>query len=163
MAEQVKTYDDWLPPPRRCDVCAAPDVQLVSINGRKSYSCPHCEASTNCHPGSDHPMGFMADLPTRLARSDGHAAFDPLWQEGYMTRDDAYGWLSSALARPKMETHFGMFDMSDSRTAEQLCTGKLSELRAHRQTGLAKAASGYQKYLQQEEKYKLHLNGILLY
>lgn len=46
------------------------------------------------------------------ARIAAHAAFDPLWQSGRMTRRQAYGELARRLGIPKHKAHMQMFDIA---------------------------------------------------
>lgn len=41
----------------------------------------------------------MANAETRIWRTKAHAAFDPLWKSGNMTRDNAYRMISEKLQR----------------------------------------------------------------
>lgn len=56
--------------------------------------------------------GAPAEPGSQLARarSAAHAAFDPLWQSGRMTRSQAYGELARRLGIPKHQAHMQMFD-----------------------------------------------------
>lgn len=44
------------------------------------------------------------------ARIAAHAAFDPLWQSGRMSRNRAYSELARRLGIPKHQAHMQMFD-----------------------------------------------------
>lgn len=55
---------------------------------------------TPAEPGSD----------LAKARIAAHAAFDPLWQSGRMTRSRAYSKLAWRLGIPKHQAHMQMFD-----------------------------------------------------
>ena len=46
------------------------------------------------------------------ARIAAHAAFDPLWQSGRMTRNRAYSELARRLGIPKHQAHMQMFDVA---------------------------------------------------
>jgi hypothetical protein len=37
---------------------------------------------------------FASDDDLRILRGKAHRVFDPLWQDGLMTRSEAYAWLS---------------------------------------------------------------------
>ena len=64
-------------------------------------------------------MGALADEALRDARRAAHAAFDPLWQQGSMTREAAYEWLAGALAIPVLRCRIGRMDLADcSRIVE---------------------------------------------
>lgn len=46
------------------------------------------------------------------ARMRAHAAFDPIWREGYMTRSLAYTWLARKLRISKVNCHMIKFDIA---------------------------------------------------
>lgn len=83
---------------------------------KKFYVCRPCAAYVGCHPGTDIPLGRLADLELRKAKQKAHAAFDPLWlgtllHRPEMKRRAAYVWLAKALGLSEAETHIGMFDV----------------------------------------------------
>ena len=51
-----------------------------------------------------------------------HAAFDPLWKSGQMSRSKAYSLLAQKMGLPKSETHIGMFDVEQCEAVVLLCT-----------------------------------------
>ncbi|HEY1956752.1 MAG TPA: zinc-finger-containing protein [Polyangiaceae bacterium] len=61
------------------------------------WRCARCTAVTGCHPGTTRPLGVPALPQTRTARGRAHAAFDPLWKSGRMTRGEAYAWISKEM------------------------------------------------------------------
>lgn len=65
----------------------------------------------------------------RLARQIAHAWFDLLWEEGFMTRNGAYWWLSEQMEMPFDECHFGNFDAGLCDAAIGIVEAKLIELR----------------------------------
>lgn len=50
---------------------------------------------------------LMKDL--KILRGETHRVFDQLWQEGYMTRTEAYIWLSQAMHLPREKAHIEQF------------------------------------------------------
>lgn len=58
------------------------------------------------------PRGAPAPPGSDLAKARiaAHAAFDPLWQSGRMTRTKAYSELARRLGIPKHLAHMQMFD-----------------------------------------------------
>ena len=48
---------------------------------------------------------------TRRRRAMCHAAFDPLWKRGAMTRNEAYKALAEAMQIDYDDCHIGMFDV----------------------------------------------------
>ena len=84
-----------------------PDLALKSF-----YRCQPCGAHVGCHPGTINPLGRLANAELRAAKQRAHAAFDPLWRSGKMTRGTAYAKLSDALGIPQQECHIGMMDVA---------------------------------------------------
>lgn len=75
------------------------------------YRCLPCDAYVGCHPGTQKPLGRLANAELRRAKSRAHAAFDPLWKNGPMKRSHAYQFLSKRLGIPVQDCHIGMFDL----------------------------------------------------
>lgn len=94
-------------PPTRCDNCLTENVYLTTNReaygphaadpDTRIYRCRLCRASVGCHDGTTAPMGYMADATTRQLRIRAHAAFDPLWRGGPLTRTKAYRMLAEHL------------------------------------------------------------------
>ncbi|MFY9480251.1 MAG: zinc-finger-containing protein [Aquabacterium sp.] len=111
-----------LPVPTTCRHCGA-EVNLVSnaeIYGREygewpwTFMCqgPNCRAYVGLHPFTGIPMGTLATAPIRNARKAAKDLFNPLWQSGQMTRDEAYAWLAGELGIANVEhCHIGWFDV----------------------------------------------------
>ncbi len=117
-----------------CPFCAKP-ARLA--NGAELYPhrddlahklfwlCKPCGAYVGCHPGSEEPLGRLADMETRAARVSAHDAFDALWKTRGMSRGDAYRWLAGALGLPKDACHIGRFSVEQCRQAVRACEGKV--------------------------------------
>lgn len=84
-----------------------PDLSHLNL-----WVCWSCDAWVGCHETGDgqRPLGSLANEETRAARNAAHAAFDPIWQQGEMTRPAAYAWLARALGMHESECHIGMMD-----------------------------------------------------
>lgn len=107
-----------------CSYCQK-DAQLLT--GREVYPhrrdlyaklfwvCSPCKAMVGCHPGTEKPLGRLADAALRAAKQKAHAAFDPLWKEGTMKRGDAYAWLADAMGLARGRAHIGEFDLDQCR------------------------------------------------
>ena len=78
------------------------------------WICKPCDAYVGTHPGTDKPLGRLADENLRSAKRRAHAAFDPLWKSGKMTRKQAYQWLADQMQIAVEDCHIGWFD-------ERLC------------------------------------------
>ena len=123
-----------------CPYCNKP-AELVSgdviyphrpdLAGLNFWLCRPCDAYVGCHrPGAwteqgisdgTMPLGRLANAELRRAKSQAHAAFDPLWGKGKMRRSAAYGWLSKQLGIPKQHCHIGMFDAETCAKVVALC------------------------------------------
>lgn len=113
----------------KCPYCGSPVLLADSIEVYKvrSYgkiwlcsNYPECDAYVGCHQGTDEPLGTPANEALRRARNAAHAAFDPLWQCGGMSRSEAYRRLSVAMGIPKEKCHIAMFDEEQCREAVEL-------------------------------------------
>lgn len=60
--------------------------------------------------------------PLARARCQAHAAFDPKWQSGSMTRTEAYAWLAKELGISKKACHMLNFDMEMCLRVVSICT-----------------------------------------
>lgn len=116
----VARITDPLPPPTICRFCGG-GVSLVNnaqfYGGREygwplAYACCQCGARVGCHPGTDIPLGTLADKATMRARRAAHDAFDPLWRDqGKGMRKKAYEALSKAMGRPN--AHISWMDTAE--------------------------------------------------
>lgn len=109
--------------PPRCERCkrAAEFVNNEVVHGIPVgkwpyiWRCPSCGDYVGCHEFTQKPKGTLADRKTREARIAAHLAFDPIWQGGALSREDAYAWLASQLGKRPHEVHIG-------RMGLRLCT-----------------------------------------
>jgi len=76
------------------------------------WVCTPCGARVGCHPGTDKPLGDLADANLRDARAAAHRALDRVWGDGSMTRGQAYRWLAGAIKVKPSRCHIGQFDES---------------------------------------------------
>lgn len=118
--EAIARVRETLPVPTNCRFCGGA-VELVNnamfYGGREygwpfAYACFACGARVGCHPGTDIPLGTLADKATMQARRAAHAAFDPLWQnKGVGVRKRAYQALSKAMG--KNAAHISWMDADE--------------------------------------------------
>ena len=76
------------------------------------YVCaryPACDAYVSAHRDSHLPMGTLANRSLRWKRRQAHIALNQLWEQGLMTRKEAYRWLQVQLGLPESEAHIGRF------------------------------------------------------
>ncbi|HXI01805.1 MAG TPA: zinc-finger-containing protein, partial [Candidatus Saccharimonadales bacterium] len=95
-----------------------------ALAGHRFYGCsrfPHCRGTHGAHQETGEPLGIPGDRATKDARIRAHAAFDPLWKDGSMRRNDAYYWLSRALGIPRKDVHIGLFDTETCERVVSLC------------------------------------------
>ena len=114
-----------------CPYCSQP-AKLVTgqdiyphrrdLWAKKFWQCAPCDAYVGCHQGGEIPLGRLANAELRAAKMRAHAAFDPLWKEGTMSRTEAYAWLSRTLGIPGKECHIGMFDVDRCRKVVDACS-----------------------------------------
>lgn len=124
-----------LPAPIDCRLCGG-EVEIVNnseIYGRSygdwpwAYRCRNCGAYVGMHPYTAIPLGTLADGATRDARRRAKDVFNPLWQQGSMTRTEAYTWLASHLGVAVAACHIGWFDVE---MCEQVVTIIRKEMRS---------------------------------
>jgi len=97
--------------------CAAP--------GEEVYVCaryPVCNAYVSAHRDSHLPMGTLADRSLRQKRRQAHIALNQLWEQGLMTRKEAYRWLQVQLGLPESEAHIGHFSEFRCEQVIRLCS-----------------------------------------
>lgn len=91
--------------------------------------CELCDAWVGCHPGTDVPLGRLADADLRTAKQRAHAAFDPLWKKK-MERDQCgkgaarragYTWLAEQLGIRREDCHIGMMDVALCERVVEVC------------------------------------------
>ncbi|EFQ8878640.1 hypothetical protein H0J13_004560 [Salmonella enterica] len=111
--------------PSRCDNCLSNRVEQTQndrVYGRaygtwpEIYYCNDCGAYVGCHEKTLIPLGRMADGKTRVLRVKAHAAFDPLWQSGSMSRTKAYLQLSRKLGIDIKDCHIAMLSDAQLQT-----------------------------------------------
>lgn len=121
---------DRLPIPAVCPHCQA-RVTLASnseVYGRTYgdwpwiYLCQNadCRAYVGTHPETNLPLGTLATAAIRAARKTAKTQFNALWENGQMSRTDAYAWLAGALGIPVAACHFGWFDEAQCARAVEV-------------------------------------------
>ncbi len=133
----VRKVKNVLPVPTECRYCKAP-VALSNnsrIYGRSYgtwpwvYHCTKCDSHVGTHPGTDIPLGTLADAPLRKHRSAFKDTFNPLWVNslgGRWSRTKAYTWLAGVMKIPVHQCHGAWFDEAQCIAATQYCRVQLS-------------------------------------
>lgn len=99
------------------------------LSGKRFFACTPCGAWVGCHPNGK-PLGRLANAELRRAKQYVHAAFDPIWRSGELSRSRAYAWLARALNISTAECHIGMFDVERCRAAYRACIDRRKEAAA---------------------------------
>lgn len=117
----------------KCPYCGA-DAELSTgykvyphrpdLASLKIWACFPCDAWVGTHKNSPNnaPLGRLANAELRVAKRKAHAAFDPLWKSGQMSRKKAYALLSEKMKLKPEDTHIGMFDVEQCKVVIMLCT-----------------------------------------
>ena len=74
------------------------------------YVCsnyPRCDSYVRAIPGTDIPVGSMANPKLRRLRLDAHRALSDIVKTGIMTDKESYEWLQRLLQLSKDDAHIG--------------------------------------------------------
>lgn len=90
----------------------------------KVWACFPCDAWVGTHKNSPThaPLGRLANPELRKAKMAAHAAFDPWWKSGRMSRRKAYALLAEKMGIHKDQAHIGMFDVEQCKQVVMLFT-----------------------------------------
>lgn len=103
---------------------------------KKFWRCRPCKAYVGCHKPNvgygdgTRPLGRLANAELRAAKSAAHAAFDPVWQNGFVRRGSAYAWLADKLGIQPKQCHIGEFDVEQCKRVVQIVKENRHELEA---------------------------------
>lgn len=97
------------------------------LHSKAFYRCRPCKAYVGCHPGTITPLGRLANEELRRAKNAAHAAFDPIWKNGQLTRKSAYAWLANQLNILADDCHIGMFDVDLCNKTVEVCRNGISK------------------------------------
>lgn len=93
-------------------------MQAFHTSHGRVFRCMVARCEYRCWEGNTSTPGNNAIMQ---ARSKAHAAFDPLWKTGAMTRPDAYRLLRKALGKTRKECHIGLFSEGDCQRVIEFC------------------------------------------
>ena len=122
--------------PTVCRYCGGKVVYTsnAEIYGReygegKCYLCRNCRAFVGVHPGTDEPLGTLADDELRQWRKTAHYWFDQIWRKPLRitTRYKAYGWLAEQLGISREYTHIGMFEKEECKETIRLAKERIEK------------------------------------
>lgn len=93
----------------------------IDLREKLFWYCAPCRAWVGVHKGTARPLGRLADYVLRKAKIRAHAAFDPLFNRGEISRQSAYKWLSESLGISSDLCHIGMFDLETCSKVVEVC------------------------------------------
>jgi hypothetical protein len=88
---------------------------------KQFWDCRPCGARVGCHGNTSRPLGRLANTKLRIARGKAHAALDPLYHRGPMSRSKAYAWLARELGIDREACHIGGFDLDQCKQVVEVC------------------------------------------
>ena len=112
-----------------CPYCKQPAklVDSATVYNGRSYGmiwdCRPCDAYVGVHKDSltYEPLGRLANAELRVWKMKAHAAFNPLWESGTMSRSEAYALMQKLMGMTADEAHIGKFDVPEcKKLIEQL-------------------------------------------
>lgn len=120
-----------LPVPESCSHCG-PDSPVFLVNNEEiygrsfgdwpfAYLCPNCERYVGLHPGTDIPLGTLADRSTRDARKKHKKVFHEMASAMKYTRRQAYQALADEMNIPVEQCHWGWFNEKQCEEAGNIC------------------------------------------
>lgn len=127
--------------PTICRYCGSAVVYTsnAEIYGReygegKCYLCRNCRAFVGVHPGTDMPLGTLADSELRGWRKQAHYWFDQIWKKPLRitNRYKAYGWLAEQLGLPREKTHMAMFEKEECKKTIELSRERIEKYKKQR-------------------------------
>lgn len=150
MSKKTKKRKGLNKAPMRCPYCGSSVVLrsadgIYQDNSRNTmlYVCSHypeCDAYVRTHSGTRVPVGSMANSELRALRRSAHHYFDQLYKSGFMSKDDAYYWLSSIIDAPLSQAHIGYLSEYYCKQVIEQSKAYLEQCRSKRKkSGLYKA------------------------
>jgi hypothetical protein len=126
-----------------CWYCGNPTTYVDSataygVSYGMIYQCKPCDAYVGVHKGTDTALGSVANKMLRMQRNAAHRAFDPLWKDKHLSRNEAYAELSQHMGTPPEYTHIAMFNTgqcqqvikwAQERLPQQPTTTDMGEIR----------------------------------
>ena len=110
----------------RCEPTSGSEIypHRADLSYLQFWICRPCKAWVGCHEGTNTPKGTPANAPTRWARIEAHAAFDPWWKTKGWRRKEAYRWLDANFGPG---AHIGAFDVAQCHQLIAKVQGKEPE------------------------------------
>ena len=92
---------------KRCILCI-----WTHSHGGQVYVCSHypsCNSYVGVHPGTKIPKGTLANRELRQKRIQAHRIFDQIWQQGILSKPEAYRWVADKFCLTDKQAHIGQF------------------------------------------------------
>lgn len=94
------------------------------------WVCEPCKAWVGCHPGTENPLGGLANKELRELKMEAHRFFDPLWKkkiekEGCskgFARRAAYKWLAKQMGMNIKLCHIGYMNNEECKRVVEICS-----------------------------------------
>lgn len=102
-------------------------MDSAAVYGGRSYGmiwrCIPCDAYVGVHKNSatHTPLGRLANKELRAWKIKAHAALDPFWRGGLMSRSSVYKRLADEMGIPPGKAHVGWFDVPECRRVVEIC------------------------------------------
>lgn len=105
----------------RCPYCGShtilrsgDEIYRENTRGEMLYVCknyPACDSYVRTQRGTNIPLGTVANRELRELRAEAHRQFDKLYKRGYMSKHDAYQWLSGVLGVSAKDAHIAYLNV----------------------------------------------------
>lgn len=97
---------------RNSNIRDASFVYGTHSHGGQVYVCSHypsCNSYVGVHPGTKIPKGTLANRELRQKRIQAHRIFDQIWQQGILSKPEAYRWVADKFCLTDKQAHIGQF------------------------------------------------------
>ncbi len=121
--------------PPRCPYCGAPmslrpssEIYPDHNSDRMLLVCnryPQCNTYVGTNPVTQEPLGIPADGDLRNLRIRTHNVFDQIWQNGIMSRDQAYRWMADSFCLKLKDAHIAQCSEYQCRELIRKCESVL--------------------------------------
>ncbi len=125
----LKRLEGVAPMSDTCRYCSSPVVLTSNATlYRRSYGkwpyiylCTCCKAYVGLHPGTDLPLGTLANAHLREKRQKSKLVFNELMWLTQASRTKMYLFLAWEMNLHPSQCHFASFEATDCDRAERIC------------------------------------------
>ena len=82
---------------------------ILCIWNAFSWRTGVCLLYVGVHPGTKIPKGTLANRELRQKRIQAHRIFDQIWQQGILSKPEAYRWVADKFCLTDKQAHIGQF------------------------------------------------------